>query len=191
MRGDSVRDLYAKSLAVVGLGALAAVGAAVDYWPAAPRVTPVARAVERAVQPVSPDVRPPVAQSNPQPMERRQPIVRNARFQPDVLVAPWPPAGIVEDRAAIPAPPSFELALDVLSFSPATEVALMAPPSLEPAPPAPEPVVRQLTSARSSDNRFVGAFKKTGSSIVKGGAKTGSTIIGAFRAVGNVLKRVV
>ena len=33
MRGDSLRDLYAKTLAVLGLGLLAGAGAVVDYWP--------------------------------------------------------------------------------------------------------------------------------------------------------------
>lgn len=33
MRGDSIRDLYAKTLAVAGLAVLALAGAVVDYWP--------------------------------------------------------------------------------------------------------------------------------------------------------------
>jgi hypothetical protein len=33
VRGDSLRDLYAKTLAVLGLGLLAGAGAIVDYWP--------------------------------------------------------------------------------------------------------------------------------------------------------------
>ena len=33
MRGDSLRDFYAKTLAVLGLGVLAGAGAIVDYWP--------------------------------------------------------------------------------------------------------------------------------------------------------------
>ena len=33
VRGDSVRDLYAKTLALLGLGVLAGTGALVDYWP--------------------------------------------------------------------------------------------------------------------------------------------------------------
>ena len=33
MRGDSLRDLYAKTIAVCGLGMLAVAGALVDYWP--------------------------------------------------------------------------------------------------------------------------------------------------------------
>ena len=33
MRGDSLRDLYAKTIAVCGLGLLAGAGALVDYWP--------------------------------------------------------------------------------------------------------------------------------------------------------------
>ena len=34
MRGDSLRDFYAKALALFGLALLGALGAAVDYWPA-------------------------------------------------------------------------------------------------------------------------------------------------------------
>src|SRR5262249_25621578 len=33
MRGDSVRDFYAKALALLGLAVLAGTGALVDYWP--------------------------------------------------------------------------------------------------------------------------------------------------------------
>ncbi len=33
VRGDSVRDFYAKTLALIGLGVLAGTGALVDYWP--------------------------------------------------------------------------------------------------------------------------------------------------------------
>lgn len=33
MRGDSLRDFYAKTMAVLGLGLLACAGAVVDYWP--------------------------------------------------------------------------------------------------------------------------------------------------------------
>jgi hypothetical protein len=33
MRGDSVRDLYAKALALIGLAVLAGAGALMDYWP--------------------------------------------------------------------------------------------------------------------------------------------------------------
>ena len=33
MRGDSLRNLYAKTMALLGLGLLAGAGALVDYWP--------------------------------------------------------------------------------------------------------------------------------------------------------------
>ena len=41
MRGDSLRDLYAKTIAVCGLGLLAAAGALVDYWPTGVVMSPV------------------------------------------------------------------------------------------------------------------------------------------------------
>ena len=41
MRGDSIRDLYAKTLALLGLGVLAGTGALVDYWPSGVRLPAV------------------------------------------------------------------------------------------------------------------------------------------------------
>ena len=37
---------------------------------------------------------------------------------------------------------------------------------------------------------FSGAFKKTGQSIVKGGVKTGASIVDAMRAVSGAFKKV-
>ena len=42
MRGDSLRDFYAKTLAVLGLGLLAGAGAIVDYWPVGGRLPAIA-----------------------------------------------------------------------------------------------------------------------------------------------------
>lgn len=50
MRGDSLRDFYAKTLAVLGLGLLAGAGAIVDYWPVAEEMptTPAASGLTAA-----------------------------------------------------------------------------------------------------------------------------------------------
>jgi hypothetical protein len=60
VRGDSLRDFYAKTLAVAGLGLLAGAGAIVDYWPVGgplPAVTRVAGLDDRTpvMLPAAPD----------------------------------------------------------------------------------------------------------------------------------------
>jgi hypothetical protein len=45
VRGDSLRDLYAKALALLGLGLLGAAGALVDYWPVRSGLPAVAAAL--------------------------------------------------------------------------------------------------------------------------------------------------
>jgi hypothetical protein len=45
VRGDSLRDLYAKALALLGLGLLGAAGALVDYWPVRSALPAVASAL--------------------------------------------------------------------------------------------------------------------------------------------------
>jgi len=53
VRGDSRVDLYAKSLAVLGLGLIAGIGAAVDYWPGDLRLPAVARSSARPLIPAA------------------------------------------------------------------------------------------------------------------------------------------
>lgn len=69
MRGDSLRDFYAKTLAVAGLGLLAGAGAIVDYWPVGgplPAVTRVAGLDER-----TPVMLPAIPDRIPAPVFRR------------------------------------------------------------------------------------------------------------------------
>ena len=56
MRGDSLRDLYAKTLALFGLALLAGVGALVDYWPAPVALPAVASPAVRPVPAALPAV---------------------------------------------------------------------------------------------------------------------------------------
>ena len=57
MRGDSLRDLYAKTLALFGLALLAGVGALVDYWPASGALPVVASPMPGPVRSVCPTSR--------------------------------------------------------------------------------------------------------------------------------------
>ena len=103
------------------------------------------------------------------------------------------------------APPPPSLALDL---APATagsfgeELSLALPPAplpLDNEPPtismgtALVPLAAPSLSANNDDSSvamFTGALRKTGRSIVKGGAKTGESIMDAMRAVGGAFKKV-
>jgi hypothetical protein len=81
---------------------------------------------------------------------------------------------------------------------PATEVELSLPPAREAAEPVTMIPVRltsidQLTGniTQPSGNMVVGALKKTGSSIVTVGVKTGATIVSALRAAGSAFRKVL
>ena len=194
MRSDSVRDLYAKSLALIGLAALASIGALVDYWPstgAFPRVTaaslvrPATLMAVGALTVPQPDV--PLAAPA---TVRAIPIVDESLAVPvmDVAIEPVEPAPIpqADAEAVQPVPDMFlPIALEPLPVSmlsvPATSVLLSAPPPLAAVRPA----------APQGSGGILGVFKKTGSSIVTAGAKTGSTIVSAFRAVGSALRRLL
>ena len=109
MRGDSLRDFYAKTLAVVGLGLLAGAGAIVDYWPVGgplPGVSNVA-----ALTPALGVTLPTPPDSIPAPVLRVP--FRRALMPPVVTVAPvvaqpveWPdvppalPAPVASDTVA-------------------------------------------------------------------------------------------
>lgn len=68
MRGDSLRDFYAKTLAVVGLGLLAGAGAIVDYWPIGGPLPAVSRVAGLDVR--TPVVLPGAPDSIPAPIIR-------------------------------------------------------------------------------------------------------------------------
>ncbi len=181
MRGDSLRDFYAKTLAVIGLGLLAAAGAAVDYWPVGGPLPAI-----RAVDLPAPDV-PLLAQNLdrriPAPVPERRVIVRGtihaknvgtARFLPPVARATEAPVeAVTHGPSALPeliAPVEDDRSL--LLTGPTLAAYAIPPPS----PPA---------------TGFVsGALKKTKDSIVRTGAITGATIADAFKGVLGAFKKV-
>lgn len=199
MRGDSLRDFYAKVLAIVGLGVLAGVGALVDYWPvgittpqvaARPVYTPDAPALALAATvPV-----PVVAQPS---YVRPAPVATMAEAAPGPApishVAPIPNHGTlpIGEAVKLSAPPPHYLPPVVASAAPAEPIELSAPP----APPIVElgrgPSVARLVVPTDQEDGFVmGTLRRTGSGIAKGSSVAGGSIMDAFRTVFGAVKKV-
>jgi len=190
VRGDSLRDLYAKTLALLGLGLLAAVGALVDYWPVGVGVPQVA------------------ALGLPEPE-------RLASRQAVDLEVPLLSAAVVE---AVEADALTVAALGVAFGAPEATgrpVQMLQPPLTEPdaaraaatavtalalpepaLPPGPDfdpAVVYQLGGGEPESGLLsdaVDMVKSTGTTIARGGAITGSSIVGAFRVVSGAFKKL-
>jgi hypothetical protein len=204
MRGDSLRDFYAKALALVGLGTLASVGALVDYWPSPvieiPRVAGLTAkaagpAVPRAADLPIINTFTPLVAGRPSGarvatvVALTEPVVLSPEVSEALMTAvlgsaPVSPAPVPDAIDVMPIGPLDETAM------PGTRVRLSSPPvatvALEdlgqrslPEPPKP--------AAASTSDGITGVFRKTGSSLATVGIRTGSTIVGAFRAVGGAV----
>jgi hypothetical protein len=199
MRGDSVRDLYAKALALVGLGLLACAGAIVDYWPVpgepprvarAPRILPpqaTIPALARLSVPVPSAAaraaarQPLAATTRPAPSQSGEVFLSLAAASPEPLGEPIELAPPPADAATVEGAP------DVLG----DQTGLVAPTfQREPKPVGSAPAALQLATNPPSDGFITGALKKTGESIVKTGAATGASIVDAFRGVVGAFKKV-
>ena len=216
MRGDSLRDFYAKALALVGLGMLAGAGAVVDYWPATvdvPRVArtpqvnlpePVRLASVPSPRPISMRASLPIAPVG-QPGEPLPRSLSEAAAMPSMT-----PAATIATAEPVPVPRSFAALETPVPLVAGESIALAAAPAMAPvAMPAAETVAVELEpidppvqrdapaaaalragAAPPPDGFFSGALKKTGASIVKGGAATGASIADAFRSVFGAFKKV-
>jgi hypothetical protein len=207
MRGDSIRDFYAKTFALLGLGVLAGTGALVDYWPsgvALPAVETGLAAPQAArslpVPAVFPDFQPRVIRTSAPRESRPAPLV--ARAAPEVAPRlPAVPAASMWDAVAIQAVslsrPSVmmpvetvALVADDLRFG--EEVMLSAPTMTRASSTlalATSPV--ELAEDDRHDGLLTGAVKRTGSSIAWTGRKTGASIVEALRAVGSAFRRAL
>ena len=202
MRGDSLRDLYAKTLALFGLALLAGVGALVDYWPApaalpavtspgvkpAPAVLPTIASLDATILAAT-SVATRARGGAPRAFTRRdvRPAANlSAAILPlgtDVPVADGVPLGD-------PPPPAVVAPVVAATRIPASEI------SLPPAPvttigPGPSSGALDGTSADGFFDNATSAFKKTGDYIVNTTVKTGSSIIKAFGVVGGAFKKVI
>jgi hypothetical protein len=199
MRGDSLRDLYAKALALVGLGLLACAGAIVDYWPVPGEPPRVARAPRglpsQATIPALAKLSVP-SPSAAAPAAARQPWLATARSAPSqsgevfLSLAVASPEPLGEPIELAPPPANAVIVEDDLEAR-GDQTTLVAPAlQREPKPAGPAPTALQLATNPPSDGFITGALKKTGESIVKTGAATGASIVDAFRGVLGAFKKV-
>ncbi len=190
MRADSIRDRYAKGLALFGLGLLAGTGALVDYWPSRdhlPLAAPPPRGDLGLL--VSTSHRDPLAIVVPAPpATRRTPAPRPTEPVPILHVTAVSP--IAGQPVALTAPVADPVVapLTVLaSAAPATTVSasLILPPLATPRHTA-------SWSTDADDAGFLtGAVKRTGASILRTSARAGASVFDAFRSLGGALKRAL
>jgi hypothetical protein len=206
VRGDSLRDLYAKTLALFGLALLAGVGALVDYWPASGVLPVVASPMPGPVPVRLPDLASidvdtlkPAALTVPRAIALPRPaVVRRAPVNRPVDVAHALPFVPVVDDIPVtdavtlgePPLPAAVTPVVVATRLPAPEIALPPAPVPEFGPSQPGSPVGDVSADGFFDNA-TSAFKKTGESIVNTTVKTGSSIIKAFGVVGGAFKKVI
>lgn len=191
MRGDSLRDLYAKTLALLGLGLLAGVGALVDYWPVGvgtPQIASLGFAVpEPLMAGPAADIQIPVRFA--EPARAARPTVLATLVVTDRIEQPvGRPLEIAEPTRALPEPaPASAIAI------PVAELAL-AEPALPPGPDFDPAVIYQLGGNESEESGLladaVDMMKSTGSTIARGGVITGSSLVGALRVVSGAFKKL-
>jgi hypothetical protein len=250
MRGDSVRDFYAKTLALLGLGMLAGTGALVDNWPTsaepllmngpARNIAMAGPLLSGSLGPAAGDpafgatgarvaelgvtrtigTRTIVAPTIGTPTIGTPAIVasdraRAGRARPSGTSgladaenqSPRMTAGVAgEHRLPITSAmfvsgtPSVSLGIpqtmSVAALTPLVMLASAARRDQSGAIPG-EGVANDLVSGKldrsrgDDDGLLTGAMKKTGASIVRGGAKTGTSIVEAFRVVGVAVRRAL
>jgi hypothetical protein len=190
VRGDSLRDLYAKALALLGLGLLGAAGALVDYWP-----------VQGELPAVQAKLALPPAFELPAFVDFHlsQPVVaapkRVVSVVPDVTTgdaADMLAAGAADTQSesAEPAailPPSLAVAAVDASRMPASALDLTPPVISAPEPP---PSAAPVPFEQNGDNVFTGAAKKSGHAMAKTGSAIANGFATGFTSVASAFGRV-
>lgn len=199
VRGDSRRDLYSKTLALCGLGVLAGAGALVDYWPVGVRfpvaASPVFASANPAVSPVS-DADPLTVLAGLLEAQPHAPRTIEAHTPSDlpVMSASYESLPTMDADFDIGTPVGLELlpapvfvnVRHVVPTLPGASVRLTAPS-------AAHALDDGFTRADSDGHGgfITSAFRRTGSSIVRTGVKTGSSLVDAVRVVGSVVRRAL
>lgn len=189
MRGDSLRDLYAKALALLGLGLLGVAGALVDYWPVRGELPAVASVLSlpAPIQALTnrPDAPPSLTRARPVATPVAMTPHRPAADPILDTVVNADLADVLDDSPAPslapPPPPSLAVVAARLDSIPSSTLSLMPPVIV-----APEAFlsVPPVASPSSGDNLFEAAAKTAG----RVGLKTGSAIANGFKAFGHVFR---
>jgi hypothetical protein len=196
--------LYAKTLALLGLGVLAGAGALVDYWPTGVTMPDAGSALAR----------PAIARAiavNPATLTSPA-IARAARRAPRALETTMITSSAPAEHYApvtLPVVVSADLRVghEVGIAAPVLRTAALTSASSDPVPARMEslyepytlgdddfaryPEPASLMSDDDSDGFFSGAFKKTGTSIVRTGVRTGASIVDAVRVVGGAVRKAL
>ncbi len=188
MRGDSLRDFYAKTLAVFGLGLLAGAGAVVDYWPVGSPLPIVASA--RLPRPVVQPLTQQLDQKIPTPSFAGAVYVRSTIHPKNVGSARFLTAGSVSATSQT-SPAVSEPVPDVTL--PTAEPQSSAVFTSFPSGTSPDFALASLTptsDATPATGVIGGALRKTKESLVRASAVTGSTIAVTGSTIADALKGV-
>ena len=201
MRGDSLRDFYAKTLAVLGLGLIAGAGAIVDYWPTGMRLP--ATTSPSIARLTAPTLLQNLNQQVPQPtlVASREPQhLVSARHVRWPAFAPRPQATVAAVRPAVftpapsdplaPAPTEPVVANPRVPANYTTPVSEWAPEVLVSSRLATEQLDAWLAGPPEPTGFIGGALKKTKDSLVKTGAVTSASLGNALRGVVGAFKKV-
>lgn len=195
MRGDSLQDLYAKALALLGLGVLAGTGALVDYWPVGIHMPVAASALTQPSAPQAlslPDLVSPARTSNRtlggRLMLARYDAVRALPVEVSSDAEVGQPLSLVDPIAHVATAESRADDVELRSVFATPDLTSLTDENLEAMASAP---VAAAAEEAASDGFFTGAFKKTGTSIVRSGVKTGTSIVDAMRVVGEAVRRAL
>jgi hypothetical protein len=188
VRGDSLRDLYAKTLALLGLGLLGVAGALVDYWPVSGQIPTVEAVLALPAGLTLPAVSPSTSPFEPVADSHRVASPAEVVAEVPALEAPDGMAELVEGPApalGTPLPPSLAVESAAPGAMPVSVLDLI-PPVITASEAMPNTPVPAVVSAQNGDNRFAGAAKTIG----RAGARAGGAVASGFGAVASAVGHV-
>jgi hypothetical protein len=198
MRGDSVRDLYAKALALIGLAVLAGAGALMDYWPVQGTLPVVSFDFSLPSGPVALDARVALASAVAMPLAQPRatapavvaaPVAVPAPAEIPVVTVPVdepvaPSAMTAKATADSPAPPVAVPATDPVQTT-VTDVDPSIWLSIEPMAP-PNVSHNEDVAVPASTN----VLQKAGGQVLNVGFAVGTGVAKSFSAFGTAFSNI-